>query len=103
MWRLGCGQTEHAVLAGPFRREFAKARDTHSIGQTAFNGCLDQVGRKKGSEIVMLTLRALHLSRRAIASTVITGSVLSSFNHRRPLAIEVTRSARFSDRIGRTE
>jgi hypothetical protein len=49
----------------------------------------------------MVTLRTLQFSRWAIASTVTVGSVMSSFNHRRPLAIEATRSARFSDRIGR--
>ena len=48
MCRLWRGKSEHAVLARPFRREFAKARDTHSIGQAAFNSRLDQVGCKKG-------------------------------------------------------
>jgi len=33
MWRLWCGQTERAVLAQPFGREFAKTRDAHCIGQ----------------------------------------------------------------------
>jgi hypothetical protein len=62
---------------------------------------LTRSGARNASEIVMLTLRALQLSRFAIVSTVIAGSVMSSFNHRRPLAIEAMRSARFSDRIGR--
>lgn len=47
MWRLRRGQTEHAVLARPFGREFAKTRDTHSIGQATFDGRLDEVGCKK--------------------------------------------------------
>ena len=41
------GQTEHAVLARPFGREFAKTRDTHSIRQTTFDGRLDEVGCKE--------------------------------------------------------
>ena len=47
MSRLRRGQTEHAVLARPFDREFAKTRDTHSIGQATFSGRLDEVGSKE--------------------------------------------------------
>src|SRR4029079_8736987 len=46
--RLKRGQTEHAALARPFGREFAKTRDAHSVGQAAFDGRLDQVGCEKG-------------------------------------------------------
>jgi hypothetical protein len=48
VWRLGRGQAEHAVLARPFGRKFAETRDTHSIGQTPLDGCLDEVGCKEG-------------------------------------------------------
>ena|SRR6185437_2443790 len=63
---------------------------------------LTRSGARKASEIVMLILRALQPSRCAIASAVFVRSITSSFNHCRPLAIEAIRSARFSDRIGRT-
>ncbi len=59
-------------------------------------------GARKESEIVMLTLRALQPSRAAIASTFASGLIASSSSQRRPRAIEATRSARFSERIGRT-
>src|SRR4029079_5565957 len=62
---------------------------------------LTRSGARNASEIVMLTLRTLQSSRRAIASALIAGLVMSSLNHRRPLAIEAMRRARFSDRIGR--
>ena len=62
---------------------------------------LTRSGARKASEIVMLTLRALQPSRAAMASTVISGTAVSSSSQRRPRAIDATRSARFSERIGR--
>ena len=58
-------------------------------------------GARKANEIVMLTLRTLHPSRSAMLSVLAAGSVVSSSSHRRPRAIDATRSARFSERIGR--
>jgi hypothetical protein len=56
-------------------------------------------GARKASEIVMLTLRTLHPSRSAMLSVFAVGSVMSSSSHRRPRAIDATRSARFSERF----
>src|SRR5262245_26147947 len=67
VWRLGGGQTEHAVLARPFGGKFAKTRDTHSIGQTPLDGCLDEVGCKEGERerhVDLAHAAALSLSDR---------------------------------------
>jgi len=58
-------------------------------------------GARKASEIVMLTLRTLQLSRVAMLSALAVGSVMSSLSQRRPRAIDDMRRARFSDRIAR--
>ena len=61
------GQTEHAVLARPFRRKFAETRDTHSIGQTPFNGRPDEIGCKeckRGRHIDLTHAATLSLSDR---------------------------------------
>ena len=57
---------------------------------------LTRSGARNASEIVMLTLRILQHFRWAIASTVMAGSLMSSFSHRRPLAIEAISSVRGS-------
>jgi hypothetical protein len=62
MYRPERGQTEHAVLARPFRRELAKMRDTHSNKKATFNGRLTRSGARNASVIVMVTLRTLHFS-----------------------------------------
>ena len=62
---------------------------------------LTRSGARKASEIVMLTMRTLHPSRSAMLSVLAAGSLMSSSSHRRPRAIDATRSARFSERIGR--
>jgi len=49
----------------------------------------------------MLTFRALQLSRSAMLSRVAKGSTMSSRSQRLPRAIEATKVARFSERIGR--
>ena len=59
------------------------------------------LGARKASEVVILTLRTLHPSQSAMLSVLAVGSVMSSSSHRRPRAIDATRSARFSERIGR--
>ena len=102
MSRLRRGQTEHAVLARPFGREFTKSRDTHSIRQAPLNRRLDEVGCKEGKRdrhVDLAQTAAFSLSDRL--TVVVAGSAISAFSHRRPLAIEAMRSARFSDRIGR--
>jgi len=58
-------------------------------------------GARKASEIVMLTFRTLHRSRLAMLSALAFASARSSASQRRPRAIDATRSARDSDRIGR--
>jgi hypothetical protein len=58
-------------------------------------------GARKASEIVMLTLRMLHRSRLAMLSAFAFASARSSSSQRRPRAIDATRSARDSERIGR--
>ena len=67
MWGLPRGQTERAILAGPFGRKFAKTRDTHPIGQASFNGRLDEVGGKEGKRerhVDLAHAAALSLSDR---------------------------------------
>ena len=58
-------------------------------------------GARKASEIVIVTLRTLHRSRLAMLSVVAVSSVISSSSQRRPRAIDATKVARFSERIGR--
>src|SRR5438132_1258177 len=58
-------------------------------------------GARKASEIVMLTFRMLHRSRLAMLSAFAFASARSSSSQRRPRAIDATRSARDSERIGR--
>src|ERR1700730_13450630 len=43
-------------------------------------------GARKASEIVIFTLRTLHLSRLAMLSVVAVSSAISSSSHRRPRA-----------------
>jgi hypothetical protein len=62
---------------------------------------LTRSGARNASEIVMLTLRILHPSRFAILSALAVGSDVSSSSHRRPRAIDATKFARVSERIGR--
>jgi hypothetical protein len=62
---------------------------------------LTRLGAREASDIVMLTLRTLQPSRAAMCSAFVLTSASSSLSQRRPRAIEATRSARFSDRIGR--
>jgi hypothetical protein len=62
---------------------------------------LTRSGARKASEIVMLIFRVVQPSRPAMLSEVAAGSAMSSSSQRRPRAIDATRSARFSDRIGR--
>ena len=62
---------------------------------------LTRLGARNASEMVMLIFRTLHPSRFAIASgVVVVASDMSSSSQRRPRAIDVTRVARVSDRIG---
>ena len=63
---------------------------------------LTRLGARNASEILMLTLRALHPSRLAMLSAVAFGLVVSSSSQRRPRAIDATDVARFSERIGRS-
>src|SRR6266478_2072843 len=58
-------------------------------------------GARKAREIVMLTFRMLHRSRFAMLSAFAFASARSSSSQRRPRAIDATRSARDSERIGR--
>jgi hypothetical protein len=62
---------------------------------------LTRSGARKASEIVIFTLRTLHLSRLAMLSVVAVCSAISSSSQRRPRAIDATKVARFSERIGR--
>src|SRR5204863_1821571 len=62
---------------------------------------LTRSGARKARETVMLTWRTLHLSRFAMHSASAVASVMSSSSQRRPRAIDATRVARVSERIGR--
>jgi hypothetical protein len=54
---------------------------------------LTRLGARNASEILMLTLRALHPSRLAMLSAVAFGMVVSSSSQRRPRAIDASRSS----------
>src|SRR5262245_10884024 len=58
-------------------------------------------GARNASEMVILTCRTLHRSRLAMLSAFAFASVRSSLSQRRPRAIDATRSARVSNRMGR--
>jgi hypothetical protein len=62
---------------------------------------LTRSGARKASEIVMFTFRTVQPSRAAMLSVLAAESVVSSLSQRRARAIDATRVARFSDRIGR--
>jgi hypothetical protein len=64
-------------------------------------GALTSSGARKASEIVLLIFRVVQLSRPAMLSVVAAGSAMSSSSQRRPRAIDATRIARFSERMGR--
>jgi hypothetical protein len=63
---------------------------------------LTRLGAKKASEIVMLTWRTLQPSRAAMLSAFAVEFVITSLSHLRPRAIDATKVARVSERIGRT-
>ena len=63
---------------------------------------LTRSGARKAREIVLLILRTLQCSRFAIVSALAVGAVVNSSSHRRPRAIDATKVARVSERIGRT-
>ena len=62
---------------------------------------LTRSGARKARDTVMLTWRTLHLSRFAMHSASAFASVTSSSSQRRPRAIDATKVARVSDRMGR--
>jgi hypothetical protein len=62
---------------------------------------LTRSGARKASEIVIFTFRTLQSSRPAMLSVFAVGSAMSSSSQRRPRAIDATRIARFSERMGR--
>ena len=65
------------------------------------SAALTRSGVRKASEIVIFTLRTLHRSRLAMLPVVAVSSAISSSSQRRPRAIDATKVARFSGRIGR--
>jgi hypothetical protein len=73
-----------------------------ACGSRPSMAALTRSGARKASEIVIFTLRTLHLSRLAMLSVVVVSSAISSSSQRRPRAIDATKVARFSERIGRT-
>src|SRR4051812_37939354 len=60
-----------------------------------------RLGARKAKEIVILTCRTLHRSRFAIFSALAFALARSSLSQRRPRAIDATKVARVSERIGR--
>jgi hypothetical protein len=64
---------------------------------------LTRSGAMKASEIVIFTFRTLQVSRSAMLAGVAVGFATSSSSQRRPLAIDATSVARFSERMGRTD
>jgi hypothetical protein len=68
--RLFGGKAEYLVLAGPFSRQDCEAGDAMPRGSRPSIAALARSGARNASEIVMLTLRALHPSRSAMLSAV---------------------------------
>ena len=59
------------------------------------------MGRHWRASLKRATFRMLHPCRPAMLSVVALGSVVSSLSQRRPCAMDATRSARLSERMGR--
>jgi hypothetical protein len=67
-----------------------------------FNDIFRPENAECASEIVMLTWRTLQPSRAAMLSAFAVEFVITSLSHLRPRAIDATKVARVSERIGRT-
>jgi hypothetical protein len=68
----------------------APAKDARPTRRRPWMAATTRSGARIASEIVMLTLRMLHLSRLAILSALAAASDVSSSSHRRPRAIDAT-------------
>ena len=64
------GKAEHLVLAGPFGWQVGEAGNAHPCGSRPSMAALTRSGARKASEMVIFTLRTLHLSRFAMLSVV---------------------------------
>jgi hypothetical protein len=71
-------------------------------GRRPSTAALTRLGARKASEMVILTCRTLHFSRVQSCATVVTRPETTSFSHRRPRAMALTRRARRSNCSGRT-
>ena len=69
-------------------------------GRRPSTAALTRLGARKASEIVMLTCRMLHFSRVQSSMMLVTRPETTSSNHRRPLAMALTRCARRSNCSG---
>jgi hypothetical protein len=95
---LLCNQTQHLTLAQPFDGEVAKSGHAHSVREPSIDCCLDEVGREEGERdchvdlprSAALTLGDAFCIRSGIGDEFVEPAV----------AIDATRSARFSDRMG---
>ena len=94
-------KSEHLVLPGPFGRQVAEAHNSYPMWKPSLDGSLHEVGREEGERDRHVDLATLHCSRFAMLSAVAVASAMSSSSQRRPRAIDATRVARVSDRIGR--
>jgi hypothetical protein len=56
------------MLTRPCDRRVEQTGESDSMRQSTFDGCLDEVGARKASEIVIWTYRLLQASRAAMAS-----------------------------------
>ena len=69
IWDFGTGaglfriESERLKLPAPFSRRIAEPLDANAAGQATSYGCLNKMGARKASEMVILTCRTLHSSR----------------------------------------
>ncbi len=79
-----------------------EAGDSHAARQSTFDGGLDEIGRKEGERDRHVDLADAAASRasRCFRRSPLA-SAISSLSQRRPRAIDATKVARVSDRIGR--
>jgi hypothetical protein len=100
-WKVTAQVGQASCAGGTTRQTGRRDATPMPCGSCPSMAALTRSGARKASEIVMLIFRVVQPSRPAMLSVVAAGSAMSSSSQRRPRAIDATRSARFSERIGR--
>ena len=94
-------KAEHLVLAGPFGWQVGEAGNSHAMREPPVDGGLDEIGREEGKRDCHIHLADAAPLALGDAARGCRFSARSSSSQRRPRAIDATKVARFSERIGR--